>query len=253
MYIELFLLDNLLMNTLICLLAGAACGRRVKLRRAALFSLFGAVYGVFAVCFEPLMRLPCRIALCLAMALVFPYTGIREYVSGLAAIMAAAMTMGGLSFMLLYLGEARNMPVGGVPLRIMLLTAIMGALLPRAARALRRRRANGEGLTLMVRHGERVYTLAAMVDSGNGLYDPLSGLPVAVAWLPEETGEIPIPAGTVGGSGILYAFRPESAQLSGAETDILVAIARRPIRAALIPPAALPDELREERKEKNGV
>lgn len=45
MYIEVFLLDNLLMNAVICVLAGAVCGRSIRLGRVLLFSLGGAVYG----------------------------------------------------------------------------------------------------------------------------------------------------------------------------------------------------------------
>ena len=91
--------------------------------------------------------------------------------------------------------------------------------------------------------GDKEYELDAMVDSGNSLYDPVSGRPVAVAWLP-ETGDIPIPVGTVNERSVLYAFRPDSARLDGSDMDILVAVSKRPRRAALIPPAALCDELK---------
>ena len=90
---------------------------------------------------------------------------------------------------------------------------------------------------------DKEYELDAMVDSGNSLYDPVSGRPVAVAWLP-ETGDIPIPVGTVNERSVLYAFRPDSARLDGSDMDILVAVSKRPLRAALIPPAALCDELK---------
>ena len=56
MYIEVFLLDNLLMNAVICVLAGAVCGRSIRLGRVLLFSLGGAVYGAVAMA----VRVPCR-------------------------------------------------------------------------------------------------------------------------------------------------------------------------------------------------
>ena len=37
MYIEVFLLDNLLMNAVICVLAGAVCGRSIRLGRGLLY------------------------------------------------------------------------------------------------------------------------------------------------------------------------------------------------------------------------
>ena len=83
MYIEVFLLDNLLMNAVICVLAGAVCGRSVRLRRVLLFSFGGAAYGAAAMYVPALSMLPCKIMLCLAMALVFPYDGLRGYITGL--------------------------------------------------------------------------------------------------------------------------------------------------------------------------
>lgn len=53
MYIEVFLLDNLLMNAVICVLAGAVCGRSIRLGRVLLFSLGGAVYGGCLQCIMP--------------------------------------------------------------------------------------------------------------------------------------------------------------------------------------------------------
>ena len=95
MYIEVFLLDNLLMNAVICVLAGAVCGRSIRLGRVLLFSLGGAVYGAAAMYMPVLSMFPCKTILCLAMALVFPYEGLRGYITGLTAILAAALTIGG--------------------------------------------------------------------------------------------------------------------------------------------------------------
>ena len=91
MYIEVFLLDNLLMNAVICVLAGAVCGRSVRLRRVLLFSFGGAAYGAAAMYVPALSMLPCKIMLCLAMALVFPYDGLRGYITGLAATLGEGL------------------------------------------------------------------------------------------------------------------------------------------------------------------
>ena len=85
MYIEVFLLDNLLMNAVICVLAGAVCGRSIRLGRVLLFSLGGAVYGAVAMYVPVLSMFPCKTILCLAMALVFPYEGLRGYITGFTA------------------------------------------------------------------------------------------------------------------------------------------------------------------------
>ena len=95
MYIELFLLDNMLMDMLICRLAAAICGRRLHMQRALAFSAAGAVCAAFAHTEPRLNTLPCKILLCLIMAFALPSKGVREYLAGLAGMCAAAFIIGG--------------------------------------------------------------------------------------------------------------------------------------------------------------
>ncbi|MBR4017999.1 MAG: sigma-E processing peptidase SpoIIGA [Clostridia bacterium] len=246
MYIELFLLDNMLMDMLICRLAAAICGRRLHMQRALAFSAAGAVCAAFAHTEPRLNTLPCKILLCLIMAFALPSKGVREYLAGLAGMCAAAFIIGGSAFFAVYAtgGAANGSLIGGVPLRIMLFAASAAAAMPSIARRLRQRRIQNQTTHILTitRHGQ-TYTLSAMVDSGSSLIEPVSGLSVAVAYIPEETGDIPIPISTVQGSGILRAFRPDRAEYGGIELDILVALSDKPLAQALLPPAALPDIL----------
>lgn len=247
MYIELFLLDNALMNLLICRLAAALCGRRMAWGRAAAASCLGAVYAAAAFVYPALMALPCKLALCLAMGLALPFKGRRGYAAGAVAMFAASCIVGGMAFFLAYAaggGSAGGAAMGGVTLRLILVTALCAAAAPSIARRLRSRagaeRMMGR-LSLSIEGGE--YTMEALVDSGNTLMEPFSGMPVAVAYLPwaRELARIPIPADTVGGGAVLYALRPERAEFMGQELDMLIALADRPVQpGALIPPAALP-------------
>ena len=246
MYIELFLLDNMLMDMLICRLAAAICGRRLHMQRALAFSAAGAVCAAFAHTEPRLNTLPCKILLCLIMAFALPCNGVREYLAGLAGMCAAAFIIGGSAFFAVYAtgGAANGSLIGGVSLRIMLFAASAAAAMPSLARRLRQRRIQSQATHILTitRHGQ-TYTLSAMVDSGSCLIEPVSGLPVAVAYIPGETGDIPIPISTVQGSGILMAFRPDRAEYGGIELDILVALSDKPLAQALLPPAALPDIL----------
>ena len=86
----------------------------------------------------------------------------------------------------------------------------------------------------------REYRLDALIDTGNGLVEPLSGKPVAVAYLPElaEHAHIPIPTATAHGTDVLYALKPERLCINGRESDALLALCPMPIRGAeaLLPP-----------------
>lgn len=245
MYIELFLLDNLLMDMLICRLAAAMCGRRLHIQRALAFSAAGAVYAAFAHTEPRLNVLPCKILLCLIMAFALPCNGVREYLAGLAGMCAAAFIIGGSAFFAVYAtgGAADGSLMGGVPLRIMLFAASAAAAMPPIARRIRQRRIRNEQTRILtVIRNDKTYILTAMVDSGSSLAEPVSGLPVAVAYLPEETGNIPVPISTVKGSGLMPAFHPDRAEYDGIELDILIALSDIPINPqVLLPAAALPD------------
>ena len=178
MYIEVFLLDNLLMNAVICVLAGAVCGRSIRLGRVLLFSLGSAVYGAAAMYVPVLSMFPCKTILCLAMALVFPYEGLRGYITGLTAILAAALTIGGLGFLMICaFGNVRSLG-DGISLRLMLLIAFAASIMPGIARRVRGKRLDNQNRhTLLLKRGDKEYELDAMVDSGNCLRDYLTHRP----------------------------------------------------------------------------
>lgn len=117
-------------------------------------------------------------------------------------------------------------------------------LFPRDASALRL-------CTLQVCHQGAAVELAAKADTGNALREPFSGLPVIIceekalgAALPEAVRDFlqnPSPAGDVrlvpfssmGGSGLLPAFRPDSVYVKGTGQKLpcYVAVCRHPLSA----------------------
>lgn len=241
MYIELFLLDNTLMNLLILRAACALSAHRAKFRLLLGVSFLGAVYGALCQYFPFLGCLPMKIlaAAAMACALLPGRGGLSALPGALGTVLGACFLVGGLCWCLLLAIEGN----GALTLRVTLLSAALAAYLPRPIRALLRRRRTGT-TTLVVEHGGQRYSIPCMTDTGNLLYEPLSGLPVAVAYLPALAGSanIPVPVSTVNGTRMLYAFRPEKALLAGqTPLDILIALSPEPLAAALLPPAALPN------------
>lgn len=246
MYIELFLLDNALMDWLILRLAAALHGRRLAGWPAVLGCTLGSLYALLAVYWHPAGGLLGKAAFGCALALALMPKGWKDYALGVLCLFGAAFVVGGLAFALA-LATGGRLEKGiiwtGLPLRTALCIALLASFLPRAARRILRRRQQGR-VCLEVEHlGER-HRLEALIDSGSSLYDPLSGLPVIVAYLPSLAGEarLPIPLGGIGGESVLPALRPERILLEGVELSALVAFSPAPLRGiqALIPPAALP-------------
>lgn len=180
--LEWFLLDNLATNWLLLKLSGALGGIAVRPVRGLLTALLGTLWDLVALGKWPrLLSLPGRIACLLVTALCVSR---REYGRALLSLLIASLLLGG-GLLLLTLGQAGpwtgGVLLGTVPLR----AAVYGlCLLPLGIRAVRRLVHRGyEGdcrrvVTLTV--GSEKHVLTALVDSGNLLTEPLSGLPVVL-------------------------------------------------------------------------
>ena len=245
MYIELFLLDNFLMDCLLLRIASAFLSWPIPPRRMVITALAGACCAWASLFFPPLLSLPGKAILGLLFALAFPLRGRRAYMRAAASVFISAFLVGGFAFALAFCfgGSAYGgMLVAGLPMRTALLTALGATFAPAAIRRLRARcaqRAFRGQLTVRVNGCE--YRFDALLDTGNGLTEPLSGKPVAVAYLPEliPLANVPIPTATVEGTGMLYALRPEYLAVNGNAADALLAICPQPLRGAqaLLPPA----------------
>ena len=131
--------------------------------------------------------------------------------------------------------------LASLPVRTALYAALAAAFLPNLMRRFRARRAcAGTHAVVMICAAGREYRLDALTGTGNALVEPLSGKPVVVAYLPElaEHAHIPIPTATAGGTGILYALRPEQISINGRESEALLALSSVPLHGteALLPP-----------------
>ncbi len=246
--IEGFLLDNALMNWLILALAAALAGVRLALWRCLAMSLFGAVYALLSLSALPfLASLPAKLLLLPLMALPLYERGL-SYGKLLLATAFAAVAVGGLTLgMTLLLGgqlSGGGVLVGAIPLRAAILSAAAAAALPRAMRLLWRcRRTTEERAVLLLQLGKRHYRLSALIDTGNRLFDPVTGLPVILVCGVPLAGGRPLPCCTQGGDTVLYGLRPTRIELLQQDgtivpVDALIARAPRPIVGAdaLLPP-----------------
>ena len=237
LYIELFLLDNFVMDCLLLRTASALVARPIRLRRMVLASLLGAFWSCIALFCPFLITLPAKIASGFLFAFAFPKSGLKEYACEVAAVFGAAFLTGGLAFCLAFCfgGEMQNgILIASLPVRTALVIALIATFIPNLVRRLRMQHANCNPqcyakLSILVNGKE--YQLNALIDTGNSLVEPISGKPVAVAYLPELANQahIPIPAATAGSKSILYALRPECMRINGRESEGLLALSPMPL------------------------
>ena len=246
MYIELFLLDNALMDLLILRLAAAMRGGRLQVGWAVIGCLGGALYALWVAYWPPAGCLIAKVAFGLLLTLALSPRDWRDYGLGVLCLFAAAFLAGGMAFALALAtgGQlAKGAIWGGVPLRTALVTALAASFLPRAIRRILRRKKAG-AVEMILCHGGKRRVLVGMVDSGNSLFEPCSGLPVIVAYLPclTEQAHVPIPISTVQGKHVLFGFKPQCLQVNGVALDAWIALNPTPLQDvdALIPPGALP-------------
>lgn len=218
--VELFLIDNLLMDLLMLRLAAAIGGLRLRPWLAAAVALFGAVYALLSMTTMPVLAcLPCKLGLC-AVASLPLVRAPKDIPRAVLSLFAAACLMGGLLLALcMMLGGTLSggALIGTVPLRIALLGATAALALPRLVRsALSALRNRSKRVLLRIILEDRTLEVMALADSGNLLTEPLSGKPVIIverALLPDCSHGRPVPYATLGGEGFLYAVRPRLVQV----------------------------------------
>ena len=247
-YIELFMLDDLLMNLLIVRLAAALLSVRPPLYRefgvAFVSSLFAALAAFrFPILAKPAFRLP----LLTLITLSLPAKSPRAFLVSAAAVLFSTFTVGGLAVCIAFLtggGVSGGFIRGGTGLRAAALPAAGASFLPAAARrVLKRRIKNAAAAKVVILHGGFLRSFTALVDTGNCLSEPLSGLPVAVVRCRalERYAFLPIPAVTAAGNTTLRGFLPDKISVDGTEVACVVAVTKARLSAdAIIPPSVCP-------------
>lgn len=238
--LEWFLLDNFAVNWLLLRLSGALGGVAVSPKRAACTCAWGVLWDLIALGKWPrLLSLPGRVACLLLTALLISR---KEYLRALLSLFAASLLLGG-GLLLLTLGWTGpwtgGVLLGTVPLRV----AVYGlCLLPpmiRAVRFLVHRGYEGSCLrTVTLRVAGRAHRLTALVDSGNLLTEPLSGLPVVLVE------GIELPPGrplSVQGQGVVEVVRGTVEATGSGPVPVYVGPSPLPLVdfQALLPGAAL--------------
>lgn len=195
-YVDVLFATNLVVNYLILLAAGRLGGRAVNHKRLLLASATGAVYAVSAVV-VPLTSaysLPARLVFGLFMVAVsYPGQKPQSFITiavsfYLCSAVAAgtAMAMQGMRVSSMLRGTVAPTDSAEIRWWIVAFSLVLLSIIPVIAKAGGFQ--PGKPLPLMgleLQVGGRILGLTGLVDTGNNLRDPVSGLPVVVVdWEP---------------------------------------------------------------------
>ncbi len=217
--IEVFAAVNMAMNMAVFGVSARLTGH-VRWRRVWLASAAGTGYAAAAYAGPVWLRGPTLQLICMALlSLILSGGHVRRVGRNLTGTALAAALAGGVMTLL-----AERIPSGG------LLTAVGWPLVWAAALLTDfLRMSRGSGSCIRLRIGTRMgkTEVEAMIDTGNRLHEPLSGLPVVIVGRKQLKGVLDerslygtenrlmpgfrlIRYGTIGGSGEMKCFRPES-------------------------------------------
>ncbi|MBQ9832126.1 MAG: sigma-E processing peptidase SpoIIGA [Clostridia bacterium] len=246
MYIELFLLDNILYNYLMLKLASVIRSEKLPLTRHILFSVCGALYAALSFLFPLLMSLPFKVLSGMLFSLCFVSANIKSYLCSVASVFISAFITGGLTIAVVFIfsGSVQNNIVfASIPIRIALIAFVICCSLPALMRRMLSRRSSGY-IVLHFSHNSKTYRLNAFIDSGNMLCEPITSLPVILIYAPslEVDASIPVPIMTANGESIVFAFKPESIRYKNTAIDALLGLSSIPFQNAdaLVPSSLIP-------------
>lgn len=219
MSIEAFAVTNFVMNLLV-LSVGARAAGSVRWRRVTAASFVGTVYAGAAFVYFPQLRGFAAQTCCLLLMSLILFGRRRRWLKGCLCTAVSCVFAGGVMTLL-----GRKLPAGsplmtGAGWMIVAVCAFFGDGI---------RSGNGMNGQVLLKIATRMGSteVEALIDTGNRLREPLSGLPVVVvgrrclrgvlddSCLERSGRRLPpgfriIRYGALGGNGEMHCFRPES-------------------------------------------
>lgn len=256
-YADAVFLENLAVDYILLVACARIAGVPARRWRAALAAAVGAVYALMSVLVSRPVLTSLAVKAAVGLLMVVVVFGFDRRLLRLALVFFAVSAAFAGAVMAACLVSGRTVDLtSGVSFGTLLLSfAVFYALFTAVFRAVGRHRVRGEIKSLTVTYRGRQVTVPALDDTGNGLTEPVSGLPVTVCSLEavapllepqvlailrdhpdpaeavEALGEkeiysfflVPYRAVGVKG-GFLPAFRPDSVRVGFREKTTLIAI-----------------------------
>lgn len=190
-YLDVVLLENLCMNYIILFATGYILKLKMKQWRLIFSSILGGIYAVVSY----LEILPIyssfvmKALLSVGMVhLAFNGKSVKQLVKQLVLFYLTSFVFGGCAFALLYFVRPQDILmkngvyIGTYPLKIAILGGLVGFIITYIAFQIVKTKLKKKDMIyeITIKIGEKKLTLKAMLDTGNLLKEPITGLPVIV-------------------------------------------------------------------------
>ena len=190
-YIDVIILENLIMNYIILYATGIIVKAKINYIRIFFASLIGAIYATTEYCSN--ITIYSNVILKLILSIIIIYIAfypqnIKKMCKQLLIFYVTTFTFGGVATYLIYVLKPQNIIikngiyVGNYILKVIFLAAILGSVIIIVSFKIIKNKINKKDMFCKIRiklNGKEIL-LNTMVDTGNMLKEPISGLPVIV-------------------------------------------------------------------------
>lgn len=190
-YLDVILFENICMNYIILFATGLILKAKISQVRIVLSSILGGVYAIlsFAPILEIYSNLIFKIIVSITMVYIaFKPKNMKLLLKELILFYLVSFAFGGCAFCLLYFIKPQDILMrngyltGTYPIKIALLGGIVGFVIVNIAFKVVKGKISKKDMfcDIEIFFKEKSVQIKAMIDTGNMLKDPISGMPVIV-------------------------------------------------------------------------
>lgn len=190
-YIDVVLIENLIMNFIILLATGLILKEKIKNMRLLLASLLGAIYSVIS--YLSILEIYASIILKIILSIVMIYVAfnpqtIKKMWKDILLFYLTSFVFGGAAFALIYIVKPQEILMknglflGTYPLKTIILGAIIAFIIIMTAFTVVKSKITKKDMfcEVEIQLNGKVIETTAMIDTGNLLKEPITNTPVVV-------------------------------------------------------------------------
>ena len=202
LYIDLILLENIIMNYIIILATGIVCRVNIKHIRVLLASILGAIYAILVyiidlkIYINPIVKV--LISVCM-IYISFDFTNVKILLKQLLIFYLTSFCFGGAAYYLLHninsnmIQSVNGVLIGTYPIKIAILGGILGFFIINISFKIIKNKLTKKDMIYEVGifYNEKSSNIKVILDTGNLLIEPITKTPVLIVESEKLKGIIP--------------------------------------------------------------
>lgn len=190
-YVDVVLIENLIMNYIILLATGLILKQKIKHIRLIIASLLGAIYSIVA--YASVLEIYSSLILKAILSIIIVYIAynpqnLKKMWKDILIFYLTSFVFGGVAFALIYIVKPQDILMkngiflGTYPLKTVILGAIVGFVIITTAFKLVKTQISKKDMfcEIKIKLNGEIINAKAMIDTGNLLKEPITNTPVIV-------------------------------------------------------------------------